>query len=69
MVVGVSKAVTLLTPGGWPIRLILDFDRITTEEAAPLVAVFDEWVPRTSMDFPRRAYHAERSIFDGRPYV
>jgi|HubBroStandDraft_5_1064220.scaffolds.fasta_scaffold89999_2 hypothetical protein len=25
--------------------LLLDFDRIATEEAAPLVAVFDEWAP------------------------
>jgi hypothetical protein len=33
-------------PGGaGPYRLILDFDRITTEQAAPLVAVFDEWAP------------------------
>ena len=28
-----------LAPG----QLILDFERITTEEAAPLIAVFDEW--------------------------
>jgi len=35
---------------------ILDFDRIVTEEAARLVAVFDEWAPRTSAGFPRGKY-------------
>jgi hypothetical protein len=29
--------------GAGPCRLILDFDRITTEEAAPLVENREEW--------------------------